>query len=85
MANKETLSTRVARMEEAQIRMQNAMAHLAEVQAQNQTEDRERDKHIAELRQEALERERRVDDRIEKLVIAIGELVSRMPPPAMTT
>jgi len=45
------------------------MAHLAEVQAQDQTEARER--------------ERRLDDRIEKLVIAIGEMVTRMPPPAI--
>jgi len=63
---KETLSTRVARLEEAQIRLDNAMAHLAEVQAQDQTEARER--------------ERRVDERIEKLVVAIGELVTRVPP-----
>jgi hypothetical protein len=70
MPTKETLNSRVARLEEAQIRLDNAMAHLAEVQAQDQTEAREREK--------------RVDERIDRLVIAIGELVSRMPP-AMTT
>ena len=56
---KETLTTRVTRLEEAQIRLTTAMAHLAEVQAQDQTEARER--------------ERRLDERIEKLVSAIGE------------
>jgi hypothetical protein len=65
MPAKETLNTRVARLEEAQIRLDNAMAHLAEVQAQDQTEAREREK--------------RLDERIEKLVVAIGELVTRMP------
>jgi hypothetical protein len=69
----ETLSTRVTRLEKAMVemahahtRMENALAHLAEVQAQDQTEAREREK--------------RVDERIEKLVSAIGELISRMPP-----
>ena len=74
MAEKrETLSTRVKRLEEAmaemakaQTRAQNALAHLAEVQAADQTEARDREK--------------RIDERIEKLVIAIGELISRMPP-----
>jgi hypothetical protein len=70
MATRETLSTRVTRLEEAQIRLDNAMAHLAEVQAQDQTEAREREK--------------RIDERIEKLVIAIGELVSRTPPATTT-
>ncbi|HUE20477.1 MAG TPA: hypothetical protein VMQ86_02275 [Bryobacteraceae bacterium] len=70
MATKETLNSRVARLEEAQIRLDNAMAHLAEVQAQDQTEAREREK--------------RVDQRIDKLVVAIGELVGRIPP-TMTT
>ena len=32
---------------------------------------------IREMKQEALEREKRVDERIEKLVIAIGELIRR--------
>jgi|GEM_PF-6765924 len=63
MPTKETLSTRVKRLEESQIRLDNAMAHLAEVQAQDQTEAREREK--------------RIDDRIEKLVLAIAELVRR--------
>jgi hypothetical protein len=65
----ETLNTRVTRLEkamaelaEAQTRMDNALAHLAEVQAQDQTEAREREK--------------RIDERIEKLVIAIGEWIS---------
>jgi hypothetical protein len=59
----ETLSARVTRLEEAMVRLANAQAHLAEVQAQDQTEAREREK--------------RIDERIEKLVIAIGELLPR--------
>jgi hypothetical protein len=72
MAKSETLNTRVTRLEQAQAHLTEALAHLAEVQAQDRTE--------------AQEREKRIDERIEKLVIAIGELVSRMPysgqPPA---
>lgn len=48
--------------------MDNALAHLAEVQARDEG-------RIPEMKQEALEREKRIDERIEKLVIAIGELV----------
>lgn len=66
----ETLNTRVTRLEkamaelaEAQTRLTNAQAHLAEVQAQDQTEAREREK--------------RIDERIEKLVLAIAELMRR--------
>jgi hypothetical protein len=80
MAQKrETVGTRVTRLEEAmaemakaQVRMENALAHLAEVQARDEEE-------IREMKKEALEREKRLDERIEKLVIAIGELISRMP------
>ncbi len=49
--------------------LHNAQMHLAEVQARDQTEARER--------------ERRLDERIEKLVSAIGELIKNgrsMPP-----
>lgn len=73
----ETLNTRVTRLEDAmaklaesQARMDNALAHLAEVQAQAAV-DREGD------RAEAREREKRIDERIEKLVLAIAELVRR--------
>jgi len=59
----ETLSTRVTRLEEAMIRLANAQAHLAEVQAQDQSEAREREK--------------RIDERIEKLVVAIAELIRK--------
>jgi len=70
MATKETLNTRVTRLEEAQIRTNNALAHLAEAQAK--TEDT-----IRELRVESNEREKRMDERIEKLVSAIGEFIRR--------
>jgi hypothetical protein len=68
----ETLGTGFTRLErivadlgKAQLKTENALAHLVEIQAQNQTEARER--------------ERRIDERIEKLVIAIGELIQHMP------
>jgi DNA-binding transcriptional MerR regulator len=57
----ETLNTRVTRLEEAMVRLANVQAYLAEVQAQDQTE-------LREMKKEALERERRLDERIEKLV-----------------
>ena len=50
--------------------MDNVLAHLAEVPARDQG-------RIREMKQEALERQKRIDERIEKLVIAIGELVRR--------
>jgi hypothetical protein len=52
------------------IRLANAQAHLAEVQAQGHDE-------IREMKKEALERERRVDERIDKLVSAIGEFIRK--------
>jgi predicted nucleic acid-binding Zn-ribbon protein len=73
----ETLNTRVTRLEKAmtemakaQTRLDNALAHLAEVQAQDESD-------IRQMKKEALEREKRIDERIEKLVIAIGELIHR--------
>lgn len=67
---KETVNTRVTRLEEsmiamaeAQIRMNNALTYLAEMRAQDQTEAREREK--------------RIDERIEKLVTAIGQLIQK--------
>jgi predicted nucleic acid-binding Zn-ribbon protein len=66
MAQKETLGARVTRLEE-----------LVKIlfDAQIKTEET-----IQRTRQESAEREKRVDERIEKLVIAIGELISHMPP-----
>jgi hypothetical protein len=79
MATKETLSSRVTRLEEAQIRLDNAMAHLAEVQAQDQTEAREREKRIDDRIEKLAAEGKNTDARIDKLVIAIGELISHMP------
>jgi hypothetical protein len=68
----ETLNTRVTWLEKivaelgkAQLKTENALSHFVEIQAQAQTEARER--------------ERRIDERIEKLVIAIGELIQHLP------
>ena len=73
----ETLNTRVTRLEEAQIKLTNAMTHLAEVQAQDEGELRQMNVRIEQMKIEALEREKRIDERIDKLVVAIGELISR--------
>jgi glutamate mutase epsilon subunit len=81
----ETIHTRVTRLEKAMAhlaevqaqdhvhisKLDNAMAHLAEVQAQQQSD-------IREMKIEALEREKRLDERIGNLVSAIGELISQM-------
>jgi predicted nucleic acid-binding Zn-ribbon protein len=77
LPQKETVTRRVARLEEAMIRLTNAQAHLTEVQAASQTQMRKLDQKIAQMKAEALEREKRLDDRIEKLVSAIGELSRR--------
>jgi hypothetical protein len=73
----ETLNTRVTRLEKtmtelaaSQVRLTNAQAHFAEVQAQGEGQ-------IREMKKEALERERRVDERIDKLVSAIGEFTRK--------
>lgn len=63
MPTKETLNTRVTRLE-------TAMVLLAE--AQTRTEDT-----IRTLRIESNEREKRMDERIGNLVSAIGELIRR--------
>ena len=71
----ETLNARVTRLEEAMIKLANAQAHLAEVQAQDQGDIRQMNLRIEQMKIEALEREKRLDERIEKLVSAIGELI----------
>jgi len=58
------------RVDKTLIRLDNAMAHLAEVQAAGE-------KEMRRMKQEALEREKRIDERIEKLVSAIGEFIRR--------
>lgn len=77
MATKETLSTRVARPEESQIRLDNALAYLAESHAKIEEQFRRTDTRIAELREESNQREKRMDERIGNLVSAIGEFISR--------
>jgi len=70
----ETLQTRVTRLEKAMVRLANAQAHLTEVLAENQTDTNDR---LEQMKLEAQEREKRIDERIEKLVLAIAELVRR--------
>jgi predicted nucleic acid-binding Zn-ribbon protein len=84
MPTKETLNSRVTRLEEGQIRLDNALAYLAESHAKTEEQFRRTDARLAELREESDRREARMDERIGHLVSAIGELITRMPP-AMTT
>jgi len=77
----ETRNTRVTRLENAmtemataQTRLDNALAHLAEVQAR---EIQRTNTELEQMKKEAAERGRLLDERIEKLVIAIGELIHR--------
>jgi hypothetical protein len=71
MAAKETLNTRVTRLED-----------LTRVLVDSQIRT---DARLVELREESNQREKRMDERIDKLVIAIGELVSRMPARTLET
>jgi len=77
----ETTSTRITRladamteMAKAQMRMDNALAHLAEVQA---TETQRTEERFREIKAESLALEKRTDERIANLVRAIGELLRR--------
>ena len=70
MATKETLNTRVTRLED-----------LTRVLVDSQIRT---DARLVQLREESNQREKRMDERIDKLVIAIGELISRMPPATTT-
>ncbi len=62
----ETLSTRVTRLEKAMTELAEKTAILVDAQIRHENE-------LSELRKEALERERRLDERIDKLISAIGE------------
>ena len=81
----EALNTRVTRLEKAMAQMAssqtkfqtqvgNALTHLVEVQV---SEIQRMDAEFARLRKESAARERRLDERIEKLVSAIGEFIRR--------
>lgn len=68
---RETLNTRVTTLEgtmkeiaKAHLKLTNTVNHLAEVQSHYETEARQRDKQT--------------DERIGKLVSAIGELITQM-------
>jgi len=61
----ETLNTR---LEKAHRKLAKIVADMARVQAGHHVE-------VRQWQAEAIARERRVDERIEKLVIAIGELI----------
>ena len=65
-------------------RLETAMVLLAEAQLKTEEQFQRTDARSAQLRLESNERERHMDERIEKLVSAIGELITRMPPAIAT-
>jgi predicted nucleic acid-binding Zn-ribbon protein len=95
MPTKETLNTRVTRLEtvivvlaEAQVKTEEHLQRIAKQfgrtdkrMAQTDKRMAQTDKRMAQLRKESNEREKRLDERIGKLVSAIGKLITRMPPP----
>jgi uncharacterized protein YlxW (UPF0749 family) len=81
---RETLSTRIARLENIAIAHDASIEALIESQRQTQeqfrlTEEqfRRTDQILADFRRESDARERHMDERVEKLVSAIGELIRR--------
>ena len=64
----ETLNARVTRLENTMADLTAKISALADAQIRTENV-------IADSRKEAAERERRVDERIEKLVVAVGELI----------
>jgi hypothetical protein len=79
------LTSRVSKLENghqkltnSQKRLDNALAHLAEVFEQRDKEYRDM---IAQEGKEWRERAKGFDERVDKLVSAIGALIQRMPIP----
>jgi len=81
MAERETFTTRRTRLENIAIVMADSHERLERVVEDTRRQMAEEavrtDQLFTKLRIEANEREKRVDERIEKLVIAIGELIHR--------
>ncbi len=65
---KETLNTRVTRLETAMAELAEKMTTLVDVQIRAE-------EHTTKLDEQARERDRLLDERIEKLVSAIGDLL----------
>lgn len=74
MPGKETLSSRVARLETNMIEIEDKVKILLDSQIKT-------DERFRQVAQEIAERDKRMDERIGNLVSAIGELVRRMPQP----
>jgi len=60
-----------------QEKLDNLVSLLVEAQIKTQENFRETDKRLLEMKRESDVRERRLDERIEKLASAIGEMLSR--------
>ena len=73
---KETLTTRVERLEKLHADLAEKMAALVNAQIQNE-------KKVSERFEEVGRRFEEQGERVDKLVVAIGELISRMPPESL--
>ena len=73
MAQKQTLSARMARIEEKHEELADMVKILMDAQIKTQQQFRETDARLEKINSD-------LDERIGKLVSAIGELISRMPP-----
>jgi hypothetical protein len=67
----------------ALVQLTNAQSHLIDVQAKQAEVQSKHAEEIELLRKDVLERERRLDERIDKMVSAIGDLISRIPPESL--
>jgi predicted nucleic acid-binding Zn-ribbon protein len=78
----ETVNTRVARLEnlmgrlaERQEKLDDVLVLLTEAQIKTEERFRETDEHLRGIDQRSRERDRTLDERVDKLVSAIGEML----------
>jgi predicted nucleic acid-binding Zn-ribbon protein len=84
MAEEENLTTRVDKLEQLAVLLTQSQIATNEDFQKTEAQFRETDRRIAESRLECESRGKALDERIDKLVSAIGELISRIPPAALS-
>jgi hypothetical protein len=67
----------------AQVLQQDALEQLEKTVRQHAEWQERHEKYYEQWKRQADERERRLDERIEKLVLSIGDLISRIPPQSL--
>ena len=78
------IGTRVDRLEQLAVVLAQSQIATNEEFKKTEEQFRETDRRILKLQEEADVRSRRVDERIDNLVSSIGELISRIPPSALS-